>query len=114
MRRASKINQFSFPQIDHLLAEVSNDTHVMRDKKQSRSLLAQLTHSSGTLLLKEEVSHAESFIDDQDFRLDCCLNRECQPNHHAAGIGLDWLIDELSDLRKTGDLVKAGIRLLLR
>ena len=60
-------------------------------------------------MLEEEVPHAEGLVDDEDLGLDRGLQGKGQPHHHAAGVRLDRLLDEIANVGKAGDLVEARI-----
>jgi len=49
----------------------------------------------------------ERFVDDQDFRVNVNGRRKGQANVHAAGVFLDWPVDESANLAKASILGKA-------
>ncbi len=59
---------------------------------------AQFVHLAHAALAEIDVAHGQGFIHQQDFGIHVDGHGERQPHHHAAGIGLDRLVDEFADL----------------
>lgn len=76
----------------------------MRDKKNRDAARAQLVNFTEAALPEIDVADRESFIDQQDFGIDVDRHRECEPDHHAARIGLHRLMDEIADFREFRDV----------
>ena len=85
----------------------------MRHHENGRSLLLQLIHAVIAFCLKEDVSYRKSLINNQDFGVDGNVKGKGQADEHTAGIGLDRLIHEVSDVGKVQDIRKLLVHLLL-
>jgi len=64
--------------------------------------------------LKEYLAHGERFVHDEDVRIDVDGDCKRQPHVHAAGVGLDGLIDEVTDVGEREDVVETLLGLLSR
>ena len=60
---------------------------------------------------EEDIAYGEGFVDDEDVRLDIDGHGKGEPHHHARGVGLDRLVNEVADVGKGRDLVHAGCHL---
>ena len=72
----------------------------MGDEDKSGPAVDDFADALEALLGEEDVTNAEGFIDDQDIGLDTDGYREGEPHHHAGGVGLDGLLDEIADVRE--------------
>ena len=59
---------------------------------------AQLVNFAHAALAEVDVADRESFIDQENFRIQMDGDGESEANDHAARIGLDRLVDEIADL----------------
>jgi len=64
--------------------------------------------------LKSLIANGERLVHDQNVRVDDSLHGERQPQHHAAGVRLDRLVNEFADLGERLDLGKLVPNLLAR
>ena len=86
----------------------------MRDEKDRDAALPQLVNLAHAALAEIDVAHSQGFVHQQNFRIHVDRDRERQAHHHAAGVGLDGLIDEVADLGKGGDILVALVDLARR
>ena len=86
----------------------------MSDYKKSCTIYYKSLQSSIAFPLKCRVADGQSFIDNQNIRIDRYIYCECKADHHTAGVGLDRLIDKFTDVGKIYDLLKFIIRFFFR
>ncbi len=70
----------------------------MTDKQDGGTLLLQLMEAQHAAMHEAGITYCQRLIDNQNLRIDIRLNCECEPDEHAAGIGLDRPVDEVADL----------------
>ena len=110
----------SLPQLDALIqqddpvAVLADIGEIMGDKEHGLPLLLELIELVVALRLKEDVSHGEGLIHDQNLRLDVDRHGEGEPHEHTRGIRLDRLIDIFPDVGKIQNRVDLLRDLLLR
>ncbi len=80
----------------------------MRDEDEGRPAVHDLPDPLEAFLREENVPHAQGLVDDQDVGLDADRHGEGEPHHHARGVGLDRLLDEVADVRERRDLLEAA------
>ena len=83
----------------------------MRDEEDGDAALAEFVDLAHAALAEVDVADGEGFIHQQDFGIDVDGDGEGQAHHHAAGVGLDRLIDEVADLGEGGDVFVALVDL---
>ena len=109
----------SLPQLDALIqqddpvAVLADIGEIMGDKEHGLPLLLELIELVVALRLKEDVSHRERLIHDQNLRLDVDRHGEGEPHEHTRGIRLDRLIDIFPDVGKIQNRVDLLRDLLL-
>ena len=64
-----------------------------------------------TALPEVDVADRQSFIDQENLRINVDGDREGEANHHAARICFDRLINELADFGKLGDVREPAVYL---
>ena len=84
----------------------------MRDEKQSATPFAKTLHVVQAFLLKEHVADGQGLINYQDIGINHHLNSKRQSNHHAGRIGLDRLVNEISNIRECKDIIVSFVDLL--
>src|SRR5258707_375150 len=67
-------------------------------------LAGQKPHS---FLNEECIANGQGLVNDEDICIDVSNHRKGETYGHAGRVGLDRLIDEIADIRKGRDLVKA-------
>ena len=72
-----------------LTADLLNETCPVGDEDEGSAVFDDFLHALHALELKLRVANREHFVDDQDFRLEECSNRECQPEIHPARIAFN-------------------------
>ena len=85
---------------------------VMADEEDRLPGLLELLELVVALGLEEDVTDGESFIDDEDLRVDIDRDGKGEADEHTGGIGLHGLIDEITDVRERDDVVEPRIHLL--
>ena len=75
----------------------------MTDEKQCASARLKIAEKSHAFLLKKYVAYREGFVDNQDVCIHVRNNGKGKPDKHSAGISLDRLIDEISDICERQD-----------
>jgi hypothetical protein len=68
-----------------------------------------LTHAA---LSKVDIAHRERFVHQEKFGFQVDGDRESQADQHAAGIGLYWLVNEVSDFCEIFDVWEPALDLL--
>ena len=86
---------------------------VVRDEEEG-ALLLERADEAHALLLEGGVADRQDLVDDQDVGVDMGADREGEARIHAAGIGLDRLVDEVADAGEGLDVVEARVDLVLR
>ena len=94
-----------------LRAKLLHGAEIMRGEHDADALVQQLPHALVAALLEEDVPDGKRLVHDQDLRLHRRLHGEGQPHHHAAGVGLHRLLDEVADVGKRRDLVEPLVHL---
>ena len=93
---------------------VADRLHVadrVRDEQDGDAARAQLVDLAHAALPEVDVADRQRFVHQQDLRIDIDRDREGQPHHHAARIGLHRLIDEVADLGEGRDILVALVDL---
>src|ERR1017187_1230221 len=85
--------------------------HGVGDEQDGDAALAQLVDLAHAALAEIDVADGEGFVDQQDFGIDADGYGEGQAHHHAAGIGLDGLVDEVADFGEVFDVLVALVDL---
>ena len=83
----------------------------MADEQECHAVGQLLLKQPAALALKIDVPDRQRLVDDEQLRLDRHLHGEGQPDHHAAGIRLHRLVEELADVGERGDAVEFGVLL---
>ena len=78
-----------------------------------RSLLLQLIHPVIALCLEENIANRERLVHNQNLRIDGDIQSEGKADKHTAGIRLDRLVHEVSDVRKIEDIGQFLVHFLL-
>ena len=76
----------------------------VRDEQDGDAARAQFVHLAHAALAEVDVADRQRFIHQQDLGVHVDGHGEGQPHHHAAGIGLHRLVDELADLGERFDV----------
>ena len=76
--------------------------------------VAHLVNFAHAALPEINIAHRKRFIHQQDLGLHVNGDGESQPDGHAAGVSLHWLIDELANFGELLDLGKLRVDLLAR
>ena len=101
-----------FADIDHAAViepqdAIADRLHVadgVRNEQDGDTALAEFVDLAHAALAKVNVADGQRFIHQQDFRIDIDRDGEGQAHHHAAGVGLDRLVDEVADFGEGGDV----------
>ncbi len=91
-------------QQDDPVAVFDHAAHIVGHHQDGGAVLPDLLHPPVALRLEKYVSHGKRLVHDQDLRLDVDRHRKGQPYEHTAGIGLDGLVHEVSDICKFQDV----------
>jgi hypothetical protein len=86
------------------VAERLHGAHVVGDEDERRAPVDDLADPLEAFLGEEDVADGKGLVDDEDVRLDVDGHREREAHHHARGVGLDRLVDEVADVGEGGDL----------
>ncbi len=86
---------------DRAIAQREHRRAVVTDEEQ-RSALGEIAQEAHAFLDEEGVSDRQGLVDDEDVGIDMRDHRECEPDRHAARIGLDRLIDEVAEPGELG------------
>ena len=78
----------------------------MGDEDEGSAVFDDFFHALHALELKLRVANREHFVDDQDFRLEECSNRECQPHIHPARIAFNGRVDKLFETSESHNVIK--------
>ena len=70
-----------------------------------RPPLLEVSQPTETLLLEHGIADGERLVDDQHIRIHMGDYREGQPHGHTRAVGLDRLINELTDIGEGQDAV---------
>ena len=84
----------------------------MGNHQNGGAVLPDLFHTPVALGLKKDVAYRQRLVDDQNLRLHINRKRKSQPHKHTAGIRLNGLIDEISDIGKLQNILKLRLHLL--
>jgi hypothetical protein len=68
--------------------------------------MRNLGHLAEALLLELGVADGEDLVDDEDFGFEMGGDGDGEADIHAAGITLDWRVEESLDLGKFDDFVE--------
>ncbi len=112
--RLAHIDHAAVIQPQYTVADGLHIAHRVGDEKDGDAALPEFVHLAHAALAKINVAHSQSFVHEQNFRVHVDGDRERQPHHHAAGVGLDRLIDKVADLRKRRDVLVALVDLARR
>ena len=74
--------------------------HGVRTKQHGGALRFELHDALKRLFGKRAIAHAQCFVNDQNIGVGAGGNRESQAHIHAAGIGFNGLVNELTYARK--------------
>ena len=94
-------------QEERAVAESRYGCEVVGDQDDCFPLAAELVHAVHASVLENQITHSQSLIRQQDIGVHVNGNRERQAHEHSAGVGLDRLVHEISDLREASDGVEA-------
>lgn len=86
----------------------------MRNQQNCDIVLSETFNPFIAFLLESNIANCQRLINNKNFWINSNLYRECKADHHAAGIGLDRLIDKFADVGKIYDLLKFIIRFFFR
>ena len=81
--------------------------------EQDGAVLLEIAQPANAFLLEERVAHRKCLVDDQYIRVHMGNYRKGEAQVHAAGIGLDRLIDKIADLGEGFDVRKPRLDLRL-
>ena len=79
---------------------VADRLHVadgVRDEQDGDAARPQFVHLAHAALAEVDVAHGQRLVHEQDLRVHMDRHGEGQPHHHAAGVGLHGLVDEVAD-----------------
>src|SRR5687767_7005358 len=81
----------------------------MGNEQDGSTALLHLFDATNATVLEDGVAHSQRFIDYEDLRRRAHGDGKSKPYVHTARVRLYWLVDELSDLRKSLNLRKSGL-----
>ena len=85
----------------------------MADEEHGASFFARhLAHLAEAFLLERRVANGEHFVDDENFRIEMCRDREGEPNVHAAAVALHRRVEKLLDFGERHDFIEASVDLV--
>ena len=90
-------------------AEERHVVHRVRAEKDRSAVVADLANPVDALLLEVAVSHRQRLVHHQDVGVDMGGDREGEAHHHARGVALDRVLDELSELGEGEDVVEPSL-----
>ncbi len=96
---------------------IAESLHVaggVRHEENGDSAGAQFVNLAHAALAEVNVADGEGFVHQQNLGIEMDGDREGEPHDHAAGIGLDRLVDEVADLGEVGDFREPAIHLFGR
>ena len=102
-------DRLSFVQYDRGSAQRLHRGEVMTDEEERHSSRETFLEEARALGLEEHVADRESFVDDEQLRIDDRLRGEGESDHHAAGVGLHRLVDVPTNIGKGGNVLKSGV-----
>ena len=112
--RRTFVQKIPLVQEDHPVAVLRDAAQVMAHDQDRLALGFEFFKLVKTLCLEKNISYGKRLIHDQDLRIDIDGNGEGQTHEHSAGIGLDRLVNEVSDVRERKNAVQPGVDLFLR
>src|SRR5271157_2605651 len=83
----------------------------MTDQKHCGSALPQFLHPCKAFVLKLQITHGKSFIDQDDFTLDIYCDSKSEAGQHPAGIHSHRSIEPITEFRKFFYVRKLGLNL---
>src|ERR1035437_439092 len=98
-------------QPEHAVADGLDVADGVGDEQDGDAALAEFVDLAHAALTEVNVAHGEGFIDQQDFGIDIDGDGEGEAHHHAAGVRLHRLIDEVADFGEGGDVFVALVDL---
>src|ERR1035437_7616409 len=107
----AELDQSAFVEPEDAIADGLDVGDGVGDKEDGDAAGAQLMHFAHAALAEINIAHGEGFIHEEDFGIDVDGDGEGQTNDHAAGIGLDGLVDEGADLGEALDVFVAFVDL---
>ncbi|MNF84223.1 hypothetical protein D3C84_665740 [compost metagenome] len=96
------------------IAKGAHGVDRMADKQYGAPALHQLAHARHALVLEPGITDTQCLIHNQYVRLNVNDNGEGQARKHTAGIGLDRLMNKITDIGKGKNIVQFGVCLLSR
>ena len=75
----------------------------MRTKQHSGALLFELHDALKRFFSKRTIAYRQGFVNDQNIGVGAGGNGKSQAHIHAAGVGFDRLVNELSNARKVNN-----------
>ncbi|OPZ17381.1 MAG: hypothetical protein BWZ10_01214 [candidate division BRC1 bacterium ADurb.BinA364] len=97
----------AFVQPERLGAETADGLHVVGHQNDRHAVLQEAAHPGHAFDLKGRVAHGQRLVHQQHVGSQQYLHGEGQAHHHAGGVGLDRLVDELADVGEFGDFAEA-------
>lgn len=110
----SDVADMAFVEPEGPVADRFDVTHGMGDEDDGNPALAEFVDFAHTALAEVDVAYRESFIDEEDFRIDVDSDGEGETDRHSTRVGLDRLVDEVSDLGEGLDRSVALVDLPVR
>src|SRR5258708_839343 len=86
----------------------------MRHEENRASALVKAADPGLASLPERGIAHGQDLVEQDDRGIDRGGDGECQPGHHAGGVGAERQIDELSETGELNDLVRARSHRALR
>lgn len=83
----------------------------VRDEEDRDAFGAEFVHLSHAALAEVDVTDGEGFVDEEDLGIDMDGHGEGEADGHAAGVGFDGLVDEVSDFGEGFNFGVAGVDL---
>src|ERR1700688_2793182 len=83
----------------------------MADKNNGSARLRHVVHLAQTFFLKLGVAHRQSFVDEENFRIEVRRDGESEPHIHSAGIPLYRRVKELINPGEGNDFGKLLLNL---
>lgn len=78
----------------------------MTDKQHGAPFSGDIAHFAEAFFLEGGIAHSQDFIHQQDLWFEVGGNGERQAHVHAAGVALDWGVEEFFDFGKGDDLIQ--------
>ena len=92
-------------------AHAEHKGQIVGDHEQGHAGVDEFAKTPAAFLLEDDVPHAERLVDDQDIGLDGDRDGERDAHHHARGVGLHRLPEEVADVGERRDGIESPLHL---